>query len=251
MSQDVLEHLSGVLSATGSTSRGIQLALHVPNCLAEGRPLFPTSVFQHLLDNVVAIGVGAHGVDDLGPLQHHSHQQVALLLDQWIVRILTHSRRLEALLDHIAGELFLREFGNVCPNRLNNSFLVFLAAVLQHVLHNIIAISILCQHSHIHEDFLQHWFQLCRYTVFEKPLNHTTAVHVPCRLFCLLLHRFDNEVNGVRRHLLDAFLDHVISMHVPDAGLHVILQLPRNLLLGLFGDCLNRLLDDTAAILVL
>ena len=66
---------------------------------------------------------------------------------------------------------------------------------------------------------------------------------MPCRLFCLLLHlnptnkqpecltragytdsggsqslgryRFDNEVNGVRRHLLDAFLDHLITMQTP------------------------------------
>mmetsp|Transcript_31111 Transcript_31111/g.67094 ORF Transcript_31111/g.67094 Transcript_31111/m.67094 type:complete len:292 (+) Transcript_31111:658-1533(+) len=123
--------------------------------------------------------------------------------------------------------------------------------MLQHVLNNVVAIGILGQDSHIAEDLLKHRLQLVRHTVLQESLDHPATVHMPSGFFRFLLHCSDDEIDRIWRHLLDAFLNNMVSVHVPYAVVHVIFQLPGDLLLRLFGDSINRLLDDSATTLVL
>lgn len=48
--------------------------------------------------------------------------------------------------------------------------------------------------------------------MFKEPLNYTTAIHMLCQEFHSLTHTINDEVHGIRRHLLDAFLDDMVTV---------------------------------------
>mmetsp|Transcript_4753 Transcript_4753/g.10904 ORF Transcript_4753/g.10904 Transcript_4753/m.10904 type:complete len:210 (+) Transcript_4753:579-1208(+) len=154
---------------------------------------------------------------------------------------------LKALLDHVTGVLVLAELQDIIAHLVDDTLLVFRVAMLENVTNDIVAIWISGELSDASENLTQHPFQSLWGAMLQKALNDATSIDVRSHGFSLVLHSLHDKRHGLRRHLFDALLDHVVAMHRLDAIKNSMLQLSSQHRLKFWWANLERLLNDTAA----
>lgn len=124
-------------------------------------------------------------------------------------------------------------------------------SVLENVLDDIVSKLIIGELVDISHDCVQDGPCLVVSAILKNPLYDSASVGVQTELadsLGLVKHRVDDELDRLLRHLLDAFLDHMVAILIIDTVKHCILQLLYEELLLIESDHFEGLLHNPTAV---
>lgn len=135
--------------------------------------------------------------------------------------------KLDAGLDHIAGELVLRIIDEVRGDEGDDSVSVLLSAVLDDMLCDVVAILVADEVLRASVKLLQDCRSCRLHAMFQHALDDPTAIRMPRELVHLARESVDDELNMLGWYAFDCFLHHVVPVLILDAShdLFVLLQL--------------------------
>mmetsp|Transcript_29923 Transcript_29923/g.85765 ORF Transcript_29923/g.85765 Transcript_29923/m.85765 type:complete len:288 (-) Transcript_29923:357-1220(-) len=231
--------------------RGLgQLRLHGRDPLPQDLTVCTSAVLDDALHGVITKLVVHQLVKwRLGVLrvpEDGAHERGPVLPEE--LRVVSDSCHLKALLHNVARNLVLRKVDYISANNINDVPLVLLLPVLQYALNHIISMLVTRELVDTADDPLQQVLQQVRGATLKQPLDHSATIHVRCHLLRPATHCTDDEANGVRPHVFDTFLDHVVAMHVLHAFDHLPRQILHKVYLRVWRKQLQSLLDDPATI---
>mmetsp|Transcript_14138 Transcript_14138/g.40690 ORF Transcript_14138/g.40690 Transcript_14138/m.40690 type:complete len:217 (-) Transcript_14138:104-754(-) len=122
--------------------------------------------------------------------------------------------------------------------------------MLEHALHDIVAVLVHRQALDIPEDFVDQIGHLLLRALLQQALDDPATIHVSRHALSAVCKSLRYEVDGVTRHVLYHRLDHMVAMHVLDALQDLPLELGGNGHLRFRREKFEHLLNHTAAILV-
>ncbi len=186
-------------------------------------------------DDVIAILIPDQRLQRAFPFVVEDRQDIDNLLP------LRRGAELNALFDHVAGELVFGQVGEVPGDQRDDLGPVLLPAVFDDVLGHVIAVLIDDQRRRACVQFVQDGRPRGFFAVLQHALNDPTAVRVHGQAVHLTRERVDDELDVHRRHPLDGLLDHMVPVLIFDAFEHMLFEFFDQLRLLVRQNMLQRL----------
>jgi hypothetical protein len=121
----------------------------------------------------------------------------------------------KAFFYNIAGEFMITEFNDSTFDAFYNFVLIFnWYTLFKYVLNHIVTKLIFGKDINICKNGIKYRSSLSFMAIFKDSLNHSTSISVNAKLaYCFWMdHCLHNEVNCIIRHLLNTFLNNMISI---------------------------------------